>query len=158
MRASPAVRTWYGGIMHMFIFWGFVTLLIGTIIVMIEDDITVPIFKFSFYTGDFYLGYKLAMNLAGAHADRRRDDGVLPSSGRSARSSRTRAPTIWYSSRSCWCWRCRDSHLQALRLAVVRDPWGPWSFISYPLSLSLRGLADRLAGGGTPGELVRPFC
>ena len=56
----------YGGIMHVFIFWGFIVLLIGTIIVMIEDDITVPLFDYSFYRGNFYLGYKLAMNLAGA--------------------------------------------------------------------------------------------
>ena len=48
------------------LFVGFVTLLIGTFIVMIEDDITVPIFHYSFYRGNFYLGYKLAMNIAGS--------------------------------------------------------------------------------------------
>ncbi len=129
----------YGGVMHLLIFWGFVTLLIGTIIVMIEDDVTVPLFNFSFYHGDFYLGYKLAMNLAGlmliagvmmafykrlvehpATKDTTADDLVLLS--------------------FLLVLAVQGFTLQALRLAVVRDPWGPWSFVSYPLSLSLRGL------------------
>ncbi|MCA1724557.1 MAG: (Fe-S)-binding protein, partial [Thermomicrobia bacterium] len=55
-------RNRYGGLMHLFIFVGFVTLLIGTFIVMIEDDITVPIFHYSFYRGNFYLGYKLVQH------------------------------------------------------------------------------------------------
>jgi nitrate reductase gamma subunit len=58
-------RNLYRGLMHLGIFWGFVILLIGTIIVMIEDDITRPILGISFYRGDFYLIYKLAMNCAG---------------------------------------------------------------------------------------------
>ena len=55
----------YAGIMHACIFGGFVILFIGTVIVAIEDDITVPLFHWSFYRGNFYLGYKLMVNIGG---------------------------------------------------------------------------------------------
>jgi hypothetical protein len=55
----------YAGIMHANIFGGFIILLLGTIIVAIEDDIAVPIFDTSFYHGWFYLGYKLVVNTGG---------------------------------------------------------------------------------------------
>src|SRR5438067_460470 len=58
-------RKLYAGVMHALIFAGFILLFIGTLTVMLEDDITVPIFGWSFYRGDFYLGYKLILNLAG---------------------------------------------------------------------------------------------
>ncbi len=132
-------KNWYGGVMHIFIFWGFVTLLIGTIIVMIEDDITVPYFNFSFYKGDFYLGYKLAMNLAGAMLIA----GVLMAFYQRL----VRRPNVKDTTADdvvllafLLVLAVQGFTLQALRLAVVQDPWGPWSFVSYPLSLSLRGL------------------
>ena len=55
----------YAGIMHALIFGGFIILLIGTIIVAIEDDIAVPLLGSSFYHGTFYLGYKLFVNTGG---------------------------------------------------------------------------------------------
>src|ERR687886_511931 len=55
----------YAGVMHLFIFWGFVVLFIGTIIVLLEADIARPYFGFSFYQGAFYVAYKLIINLFG---------------------------------------------------------------------------------------------
>src|SRR5690606_29716241 len=55
----------YAGIMHAFIFGGFIVLFIGTIIVAVEEDVTVALFGWSFYQGNFYLGFKFAMNMAG---------------------------------------------------------------------------------------------
>lgn len=132
-------RNLYGGVMHLLIFWGFVTLLIGTIIVMIEDDITVPYFNFSFYRGDFYLGYKLAMNLAGAMLIA----GVLMAFYlrlvNHPRVKDTSADDLVLLA-FLLVLAVQGFTLQALRLSVTRDTWGPWSFVSYPLSLSLRGL------------------
>src|SRR5579859_5037309 len=49
----------YAGVMHLFIFYGFVFLFIGTIIVMLEADIARPYFNASFYQGTFYVVYKV---------------------------------------------------------------------------------------------------
>jgi len=129
----------YGGLMHLMIFWGFVTLLIGTIIVMIEDDITVPIFGFSFYRGNFYLGYKFIMNLAGLLLIA----GVLMAFWRRLK----RHPATQETSADdlvllafLVVLTVQGYALHALRLAVTQDPWGGWSFVSYPLSIPLRGL------------------
>src|ERR1700694_5453682 len=55
----------YSGLMHLFIFWGFVVLFIGTLIVLLEADIVRPYFGLSFYQGTFYVAYKLVINLFG---------------------------------------------------------------------------------------------
>jgi Fe-S oxidoreductase len=57
-------RDLYGGLMHAFIFWGFLTLLIGTTILGIDMDIARKIGD-SFWTGDFYLAYSLTMDAMG---------------------------------------------------------------------------------------------
>ena len=41
----------YAGIMHLFIFYGFIVLFIGTLIVLLEADIARPYFGFSFFNG-----------------------------------------------------------------------------------------------------------
>ncbi|HEV7664078.1 MAG TPA: electron transporter, partial [Chloroflexota bacterium] len=48
----------YAGLMHLFIFYGFIVLFIGTIIVLLEADIARPFFGWSFYQGTFYVVYK----------------------------------------------------------------------------------------------------
>lgn len=53
------------GVAHGLIFYGFVTLFIGTTIVAIETDLTVPIFNWSFWNGTFYLIFKLCMDIGG---------------------------------------------------------------------------------------------
>ena len=55
----------YAGLMHLFIFYGFIALFIGTLIVLLEADIARPYFGVSFYQGSFYVIYKLVINLFG---------------------------------------------------------------------------------------------
>ena len=63
-------RDFYGGLMHAFIMWGFLTLLIGTTILMIDMDIYQIVTDLlgdeqSFFVGDFYLAYSLVMDALG---------------------------------------------------------------------------------------------
>ncbi len=63
-------RDLYGGLMHAFIMWGFLTLLIGTTILGIDMDgyriITGLLGESqSFFVGDFYLSYSLVMDAMG---------------------------------------------------------------------------------------------
>jgi Fe-S oxidoreductase len=64
-------RDLYGGIMHSFILWGFLTLLIGTTILAIDIDgyrLATALLtgeEQSFFVGDFYLSYSLVMDAMG---------------------------------------------------------------------------------------------
>jgi len=64
-------RDLVGGIMHSFILWGFLTLLIGTTILAIDIDIYRNLTQLltgerqSFFIGDFYLSYSLVMDFMG---------------------------------------------------------------------------------------------
>ncbi|MFB6300921.1 MAG: heterodisulfide reductase-related iron-sulfur binding cluster [Halobacteriales archaeon] len=53
------------GLMHAFIMWGFLTLLIGTTILAIDMDIYQPLTGESFFVGEFYLSYSLVMDALG---------------------------------------------------------------------------------------------
>jgi Fe-S oxidoreductase len=57
-------RDLYGGIMHSFIMWGFLTLLIGTTILAIDMDFLSKTVG-SVFQGDFYLAYSLVMDAMG---------------------------------------------------------------------------------------------
>jgi Fe-S oxidoreductase/nitrate reductase gamma subunit len=123
----------FGGFMHFNIFWGFVVLLIGTIIVMIESDITVPLFGWSFYRGTFYLGYKVAMNVAGIMLIA----GVLMAYWRRGQKRRTMDTTLDDLTLLgiLLILTLQGFALQALRISAEHDPWAGWSFGSYPFSL-----------------------
>jgi Fe-S oxidoreductase len=55
-----------GGLMHAFIMWGFLTLLIGTTILAVDMDIWTKLLgQPSFFVGDFYLSYSLVMDAMG---------------------------------------------------------------------------------------------
>jgi Fe-S oxidoreductase len=58
-------RDLYAGVMHAFIVWGFLTLLIGTTILAIDIDIYRRLTGESFFVGDFYLSYSLVMDALG---------------------------------------------------------------------------------------------
>ncbi|MFD1513960.1 heterodisulfide reductase-related iron-sulfur binding cluster [Halomarina rubra] len=59
-------RDFVGGVMHAFILWGFLTLLIGTTILAIDMDIwTKALGQPSFFVGDFYRSYSLVMDAMG---------------------------------------------------------------------------------------------
>ncbi|MHB8621515.1 MAG: heterodisulfide reductase-related iron-sulfur binding cluster [Chloroflexota bacterium] len=55
------------GFAHAGVFWGFIALFIGTSIITVDYDIVRNIDKaLRFWRGDFYLGYKLSLNIMGA--------------------------------------------------------------------------------------------
>ncbi|MFU8867096.1 4Fe-4S dicluster domain-containing protein, partial [Natronococcus sp.] len=57
-------RDLYGGLMHAFIMWGFLTLLIATTILFIDGYFWEP-FQGSFWVDDFYLGYQFIVDAMG---------------------------------------------------------------------------------------------
>lgn len=58
-------RDLYAGIMHAFIFWGFLVLLIGTTILFIDMDFYQILTGESFWVGDFYLVYQFVLDAFG---------------------------------------------------------------------------------------------
>src|SRR5690606_1177862 len=122
----------YAGFMHAFIFVGFIVLFIGTIIVATEDDLTVPLLGFSFFKGNFYLGFKAAMNTAGLMLI----VGVLMAYFRryiTRERIQETAPDDTIILGFLLMLSVQGFVVQALRLAVVQDPWERWSFVSYPM-------------------------
>ncbi|MEF8852608.1 MAG: heterodisulfide reductase-related iron-sulfur binding cluster, partial [Haloarculaceae archaeon] len=54
-----------GGVMHAFVMWGFLTLLIATTILGIDIDFYRPVTGESFFVGDFYLSYSFVVDAMG---------------------------------------------------------------------------------------------
>jgi Fe-S oxidoreductase len=53
------------GIGHALIFYGFMILFAGTVVLAFQDDIAKPLFGFDFWRGAFYLGYSLVLDVFG---------------------------------------------------------------------------------------------
>ena len=53
------------GMLHALFFWGFLLLFTGTLLVMIQADLTDPFFSHRFLKGTFYLIFKVVLNGAG---------------------------------------------------------------------------------------------
>ncbi|NLV13098.1 (Fe-S)-binding protein [Haloarcula argentinensis] len=58
-------RDTVAGVMHAFVVWGFLTLLIGTTILGIDMDLYRPLTGESFFVGQFYLSYSFVMDAMG---------------------------------------------------------------------------------------------
>ena len=58
-------RDHFAGWAHRGIFYGFVVLFIGTVILGINTDITEPLFGWRFFQGDFYLYYSVVLDVLG---------------------------------------------------------------------------------------------
>ena len=62
------------GLAHFFVFWGFITLFIGTVILTIDEDILAPIsnlvvgHEIHFFHGPFYLVYSIILDVMGLGA------------------------------------------------------------------------------------------
>lgn len=55
----------YPGITHLFLFWGFLVLLIGTTLIFIQEDFTRLLFGTEFIHGGFYLLFSFALDFFG---------------------------------------------------------------------------------------------
>jgi Fe-S oxidoreductase/nitrate reductase gamma subunit len=129
----------YAGLMHLFIFYGFIVLFIGTLIVLLEADITRPYFGISFYQGGFYVAYKLIINLFGLlfivgllMALWRRYGQHLPKFRRNLTDDALVLGILLFLGLTGFL-------LQALRLAATRDQAAPIHWVSYPIALALGG-------------------
>src|ERR1700730_5753295 len=137
----------YSGLMHLFIFWGFVVLFIGTLIVLLEADIVRPYFGLSFYQGTFYVVYKLVINLFGLlfvigllMAVYRRYGQNLPRFKRSLSDDAIVLGILLFLGVTGFL-------LQALRLAATHDPAAPIHWVSYPIALALGGVDPAVLTG-----------
>jgi Fe-S oxidoreductase/nitrate reductase gamma subunit len=54
-----------GGLPHSMLFWAFLLLLAGTVLVMAQADLLTPLFRANLLSGDFYRAYSLVLDLAG---------------------------------------------------------------------------------------------
>jgi Fe-S oxidoreductase/nitrate reductase gamma subunit len=123
----------YPGVMHLFIFWGFLVLAIGTALVAIQDDVVKLIFGVEFIKGDFYLVFSFFLDLAGLVAvigiimamwrryvtkpsrlDNRPDDAIT---------------LVWI-----LVVLVTGFLVEAARIAATQQPYEVWSFVGYALS------------------------
>lgn len=58
-------RSTWSGIAHLGVFYGFIVLFAGTVILAFDDHVAVPL-GFGFWHGPFYLGYSLFLDVFGA--------------------------------------------------------------------------------------------
>ncbi len=59
------LRESFPGFMHLFIFWGFLLLTIGTALVALQADFTDLLFGFKFLVGNFYLFFSFMLEIGG---------------------------------------------------------------------------------------------
>src|SRR5438105_6524893 len=137
----------YAGLMHLFIFYGFVFLFIGTLIVLLEADIVRPYFGASFYQGTFYVIYKLVINFFGLlfligllMAVYRRYGEKLPKFRRNLSDDAIVLALLLFLGITGFL-------LEALRLSATHDPNAPIHWVAYPLTLLLNGVDPAVLGG-----------
>lgn len=123
----------YSGLMHASIFWGFVTLFIGTALATVDADIALPLMNFKVLQGWFYEIYKLALDIAGLFfvialglALIRRYGRRFPRLG----SERSFAFTLLL----LLLINATGFVIESLRLAVVQPPWSDWSIVGNALA------------------------
>ena len=72
--STVAKRDRKTGVAHFFVFWGFITLFIGTCILTVDTDVLAPIsdkvvgHEIHFFHGPFYLGYSVILDVMGLGA------------------------------------------------------------------------------------------
>ncbi|HEX5773980.1 MAG TPA: heterodisulfide reductase-related iron-sulfur binding cluster, partial [Geomobilimonas sp.] len=54
-----------GGLPHNLFFWGFLTLFVGTLLVMAQADFFTPLMQVNLLSGEFYKAFSLVLDLAG---------------------------------------------------------------------------------------------
>ena len=118
----------YSGLMHASIFWGFVTLFIGTALATVDADIALPLAEFKVLQGWFYEVYKLALDVAGlffvlalTFALFRRYGRRFPRLG----SERSFAFTLLL----LLFINLTGLLIESLRLAAVQPAWDNWSIV-----------------------------
>jgi Fe-S oxidoreductase len=134
------------GLVHGAVFLGMILLFLGTALATIDQDVTLLFFNFQFLRGDFYLSYKLILDLA----------ALLVVAGLSFAAYRrfvqkpSRLNGKW---RIVFAWD--DAYgilflglivvlgliLEAIRLAAEPVPWSAWSPVGSIIALAFRPLS-----------------
>jgi Fe-S oxidoreductase/nitrate reductase gamma subunit len=65
---SKIFRVTDGGIFHSIFFWSFLTLFVGTLMVMVQADFFTPVLQVNLLSGGFYKAFSLTLDLAGIFA------------------------------------------------------------------------------------------
>ncbi|OQA44591.1 MAG: succinate dehydrogenase/fumarate reductase iron-sulfur subunit [Chloroflexi bacterium ADurb.Bin325] len=135
------LRQRYPAAMHLMIFWAMALLFIGTTLAAIDTDIFELLFRAKLLKGDFYLAYKVALDLAGLFgliglglAVYRRYVQSSPRLNVDWRFNTT-LPLLAFILLS-------GLVVEALRLAIQQPAWAPFSVVGYPISLLFRGGAE----------------
>ncbi|NTU69181.1 MAG: 4Fe-4S dicluster domain-containing protein [Chlorobiaceae bacterium] len=68
MTQRRVLRVPDGGLLHSGLFWGFITMFVGTILVMFQADLLSPVFQVNMLSGLFYRIFSLVLDLAGITA------------------------------------------------------------------------------------------
>ncbi|MCS7280019.1 MAG: heterodisulfide reductase-related iron-sulfur binding cluster [Desulfobacterota bacterium] len=132
------LREPYPGLMHLFLFWGFLILAIGTAIVAFQDDVLRPLFDINILKGKFYLAFSFILDLAGLFAI----FGVLIALVRRyiERPERLDSKTddllslIWILSVLL-----SGFFVEALRIAVQEADFEVWSFVGWNIAKAFKG-------------------
>ncbi|AFM00656.1 Fe-S oxidoreductase [Desulfitobacterium dehalogenans ATCC 51507] len=131
----------FPGIMHLFIFWGFVLLFFATIIVAMQAD-----FGINMFNGGLYIFIKITANAFGLLAiigclmaiwrrygqrpdrlDNKKDDAIVLAL----------ILTILLT----------GFVIQAVRMAAIEDPWGMYAFVGYAMAPLFKGLSNSTLEG-----------
>jgi Fe-S oxidoreductase/nitrate reductase gamma subunit len=62
---EKVLRVKSGGLPHNLFFWGFLTLFIGTLLVMLQADFFTPLMGVNLLSGEFYKAFSLVLDIAG---------------------------------------------------------------------------------------------
>ena len=126
----------YPGLMHILIYSGIIALFIGTTLVMIDNDLWLPIFHKQILVGYFYLTFETFLDAFGLVALA----GLLIAVFRRVVSKPSNLPT---SRDDLFIFSilivivCTGYLMEGIRLAVDKPPWAPWSFVGYRVALLL---------------------
>ena len=135
------LRQGYPAALHLGLFWGIALLFIGTLLASLDQDIFELIFKSKLLQGDFYLGYKVVLDLAalfgliGLGLALYRRYIVKPARLNSDWRFHLTEPLLAFI-------LLTGLFVEAFRLAAVQPAWAPYSLVGYPLSLPLQGLSE----------------
>lgn len=125
---SRILKSSYPGLMHFFIFWGFVILFIGTDIVALQADLSIPLLY-----GNFYLGFSLFMDIFGLV--------VLAGLAMAAIRRYMQKPDL-LDNKPDDSWSLAliaaiivtGFVIEGLRISITNPPWEKWSFAGYWLA------------------------
>jgi Fe-S oxidoreductase/nitrate reductase gamma subunit len=138
---TRVLRQRYPAAMHLGIFWGMALLFLGTVLGTIDTDVFELFFDAKLLQGDFYLFYKVVLDLAALF--------VLVGLGLAiyrryvVRPDRLNTDWRFHLTLPLLAFIVLTGLLvEAFRLAGMRPAWAAFSVVGYPISLLFRGLPE----------------